>query len=501
VKLTSWAARVSLRKEGAPLGARDKVADNFKKETHLKTYWYNRKPAFWLHKDRPRPEGFREAPEVVRLDVVPGVTPSGKPPVRLFLGTEPRQYRAERIYIWSIMQVRDPSRVYEIYMMKDLKGFDRTGWKTGFTNYRYAIPTLAGGKGRAIFNDVDQIYLADPAELFDMDMQGAGMMGVTGRETSVMIIDCEKMIDYWTIADAKAGKKHRHFRDITHANNLWRKLPGEWNARDDEYRAGKSKCFHFTTLQTQPWQPFPEVLRYAPHPDGEVWFALERSADAAGFTPFTKEHPSRRFGEMLEQYRLMHNQGVSNLGLAADETFDGHTLRKHESAVARLIAETGAKTILDYGSGKATSYDPYPGEAALSRVKAHGAWPGVKVTCYDPGFEPYAAPYEGKFDGVISTDVLEHIPDDDIGWVLDEMFAAAGKFVYAVAACYPARKILPNGENAHCTLQEPVWWRLQMEMASRRHPGVRWVLCTVEKTGLGKKRRLFGSEPDIAKAA
>jgi hypothetical protein len=477
------------------------MADKFKKESQFKTRWHDHTLAYWLRKERGRPEGFRDAPELVRLDVAEGVEPNGKPPVRIFLGTEPRQYRAQRVFVWAIMRARDPARAYEIYMMKDLKGFDRTGWKTGFTNYRYAIPTLAGGEGRAIFNDVDQIYLSDPAELFDLDMNGAGILGVTERETSVMLIDCAKMINFWKIDDAKNGRKHAYFREITHSNNLWGKLAGEWNARDEEYRAGQSKCFHFTTLQTQPWQPFPEQLRYHPHPDGEVWFALEREADEAGFTIFTKDHPSRRFAEMIEQNRLMHASGEAQLGLSADETFDGHTLRKHEAPVADLVRETSAATILDYGAGKATAYQRIDGEPADSRLRAHPAWPGVTVTCFDPGYAPFAAPYEGKFDGVISTDVVEHIADEDVDWVLDEMFRAAGRFVYVVAACYPARKALPNGENAHVTLQGPEWWKLQMEMAARRNPGVRWTLCAVEKTGRGKKRRMFSGEASLAKAA
>ncbi|HUF86905.1 MAG TPA: class I SAM-dependent methyltransferase [Thermohalobaculum sp.] len=477
------------------------MADKFKKESQFKTRWHHRRFAYWFRKDRERPDGLRETPEVVRLDVEPGVTPGERPPVRIFLGTEPSQYRPERVFIWAIKQVRDPSRVYEIHMMKDLKGFDRTGWKTGFTNYRYAIPTLAGGKGRAIFNDVDQVYLSDPAELFDMEMNGAGILGVTERETSVMLIDCEKMIQFWSIEDARAGKKHSHFREITHKNKLWGKLPGEWNARDEEFVPGQSKCFHFTTLQTQPWQPFPDQLRYAPHPDGEVWFALERAADEARFTPFTKERPSRRFAEMLELNRRMHDQGAAELDLSAQETFDGHSLEKHESEIAKLIADTGAKSLLDYGAGKASRYAALPGEGESGRVKAHPKWPGVTVTCYDPGYAPFAEPVEGRFDGVISTDVLEHIPDDDIGWVLDEMFAAADKFVYAVAACYPARKTLPNGENAHCTVLPPAWWKLQMQMAARRNPGVHWVLCAVEKTGTGKTRRMFSGAGKLGEAA
>src|SRR5215471_15950892 len=124
-----------------------------------------------LHKTYRRPaRASRTKPEIVLLGVARGVTPSGKPPVRIFLGTEPAQYRAERIFIWSVEQARDSARVYEIHLMKDLVGFNRWWWTTGFTNYRLAIPYLAGGRGRAIYNDVDQIYLADPGELFDTEM-------------------------------------------------------------------------------------------------------------------------------------------------------------------------------------------------------------------------------------------------------------------------------------------------------------------------------------------
>src|SRR6478752_6843332 len=97
-----------------------------------------------------RPPGIRAEPECVVLGVREGVAPSAKPPVRIFLGTEPAQYRAERVFFWSIEQVRDPGRIYEIHLMKELVGFDRQGWLTGFTNYRFAIPHFAAGSGKAI---------------------------------------------------------------------------------------------------------------------------------------------------------------------------------------------------------------------------------------------------------------------------------------------------------------------------------------------------------------
>ena len=40
----------------------------------------------------------------VRLGVRPGYEPSEKPPVRVFIGSEPAQYRPERVLVWSIEQ-------------------------------------------------------------------------------------------------------------------------------------------------------------------------------------------------------------------------------------------------------------------------------------------------------------------------------------------------------------------------------------------------------------
>ena len=88
---------------------------------------------------------------------------------------------------------------------------------------------------------------------------------------------------------------------------------------------------------------------------------------------------------------------------------------------------------------------------------------------------------ESQYDVVISTDVVEHIPEEDIAWVLDKIFAYATQALYVVAACYPAQKHLPDGTNAHCTLQPPEWWVGQMQQLARRYPNVRWVLCTQEK--------------------
>ena len=99
---------------------------------------------------------------------------------------------------------------------------------------------------------------------------------------------------------------------------------------------------------------------------------------------------------------------------------------------------------------------------------------GVTVTCYDPAYEPFSRIPVGTFDGVICTDVLEHCPEQDIPWILSELFSFARRFVFANVACYPAMKHLPNGENAHCTVRSADWWREQLARVSAAYAAIRY---------------------------
>ncbi len=234
--------------------------------------------------------------DCVVLEPDPQLTPSTRPPVRVFLGTERAQHRAERVFVWSILQVRDPARRYEIYLLKDLDGFDREGWTTGFTNYRFAIPHLAGGEGRAIYNDTDQIYLEDPGKLFDLDMGDHGVLAVSPRDLSVALMDCARALELWDLESVQRLRKKALLARSSGRSGFVGHLEAGWNTRDHgEYNPDDSKVYHFTTLHTQPWCPFPERFVYPRHPDEELWLSLERSADEAGFHPFSRERPSFRF--------------------------------------------------------------------------------------------------------------------------------------------------------------------------------------------------------------
>ena len=144
-------------------------------------------------------------------------------------------------------------------------------------------------------------------------------------------------------------------------------------------------------------------------------------------------------------YRKLHQQ---------ENRFRGVSTAKHIPDIKKLIDETHAKTLLDFGCGKGIQYNEH---------KIHLQWGGVKPTLYDPGYRAHDQKPEGTWDGVICTDVLEHIPRDSVKDVLFDIISRADKFVFLNVSTRPAGVNLPNGENAHCTVEEHSWWEKQIK--------------------------------------
>jgi len=191
---------------------------------------------------------------------------------------------------------------------------------------------------------------------------------------------------------------------------------------------------------------------------------------------YNRNNPSERYSNLIEQYCQLHVNGETNLNIPPEQTFSGQSLLVQAERIKHIVNKTGAKTILDYGSGKGQQYESAiiqpPDETEKETVMDY--WDVDSVHCYDPCYLPYNKLPTSQSDGVICTDVLEHCPEDDIPWIIDEIFSFAKLFVFANIACYPAKKHLPSGENAHCTIRPLEWWHDILKSTESRNQNILW---------------------------
>ena len=413
------------------------------------------------------------------LPVRPGAKPSPLPPVEIFLGTEPAQYRANRVFAWSIEKVRNPGREIRIHLMSELPGFDRRGWTTGFTNFRFAIPALRGGRGRAIYNDEDQIYLTDPGELFDLDLGDAAHLSISDTESSVMLIDCERMSSVWSLEQSQHAWKRALLRKASKETGLRGDLDPGWNARDEEFEPGRSHLLHYTTLHTQPWRPFPERFVYQKGAYTQLWHDLEREAIAEGFEVFHRAVPSRGFGDRVAALRALP---LSDMGSGIDGAGEV------TAAVEGLVRRTKARSLLEVQPDLRGDDEQSPGRFGLDTERRIGLLEWLS------GLEE-----DEHFDGVLCLDGLEDLPVWDIPWIIERLFQHASLFVFAAVRTpetAPQRRFLlpPQG-----TTHTAGWWLSHFEAASQRHPEISWELMSARGMAFDSDRisiRSGGPRPD-----
>lgn len=124
---------------------------------------------------------------------------------------------------------------------------------------------------------------------------------------------------------------------------------------------------------------------------------------------------------------------------ASNKSWAGYDVVKYQKCIKDLVDRYGAKNILDYGCGKGLQYKerlPYGGnqgmELAPDQWQTFDQYLGVSVYCYDPCVPEFETPPppDAKFDGVICTQVLNSIPDDDMTWVRETLQGHAEKFCF-----------------------------------------------------------------------
>lgn len=144
-------------------------------------------------------------------------------------------------------------------------------------------------------------------------------------------------------------------------------------------------------------------------------------------------------------YRTMHAAGA----------FDGVTFMPSLPELGELVGDPRPLSFIDYGCGP---------KGGLSQVFA-------RVAPYDPYVPQYAAEpdWDRPVDVVFSSDVLEHMPASTVLEFLDRVMQNCPKYIFLVVALRHASKQLPNGLNAHITVEPAKWWQGLFQAVLHRH--------------------------------
>ena len=143
--------------------------------------------------------------------------------------------------------------------------------------------------------------------------------------------------------------------------------------------------------------------------------------------------------EYQAQLTTMHSQGRFVNGAKAAKV------------VRPIIERYNPTSILDFGCGVG---------ALVNSLQE--TYPNMRVEGYDPGNAEHSRVPKRSFDVIVSADVFEHIEPKHLPATLQLISSKMTVAGWFRIACYPAKKQLPDGRNAHLIVEKPEWWREQL---------------------------------------
>ena len=163
--------------------------------------------------------------------------------------------------------------------------------------------------------------------------------------------------------------------------------------------------------------------------------------------------PSEDYYELINSYKKLHKEKGK---------FQGISLIPLVPTLINITKENNCKTLLDYGCGKAVPY-------IKKKCTELGIIKPIQELCnldsfdlYDPAYPKYNKLYNKKYDIVICTDVMEHIAEQDIDYVLKDILSHSKKTVFLNISCQPALKHFKEGkfkgQNVHVSVFDGHWW-------------------------------------------
>jgi hypothetical protein len=170
--------------------------------------------------------------------------------------------------------------------------------------------------------------------------------------------------------------------------------------------------------------------------------------------------------QLIELYSTMANDGYQtseNKKIAV--AFSDMEIKKFKELIKPIFLKYGIRSILDYGCGGSDYYRPDfdNGENAAEYFGLG------KVFLYEPA---RGIDNKNEADAVVCFDVLEHVFISDIPETIRELFRLSRKLLVVNVACYKARALLPNGENAHITERPPMWWKGMFDSIAVEFPEI-----------------------------
>lgn len=144
---------------------------------------------------------------------------------------------------------------------------------------------------------------------------------------------------------------------------------------------------------------------------------------------------------ITEEYKNQNERLHKN-----NNTF-GKRGRRHVKDITLLKTIFEAVTILDYGCGKGTFKEEFQIFSS-----------SIQVQNYDPAIQEFSE-RPSEADIVLCSDVLEHIEQECLDEVLEDIKNLSIKISYLVIAIKPDyTKTLPDGRNPHLIVNGVDWW-------------------------------------------
>lgn len=190
--------------------------------------------------------------------------------------------------------------------------------------------------------------------------------------------------------------------------------------------------------------------------------------------------------EYIIRYQGLHDGTDSYLAVATNKQispaklaekkqpkiiFDGSQLGKKLPQFIQTVIDTKARaiTLLDYGCGKAIHNYKVLREHGDKTFNERFNGMLQCYYCYDPAVRMYnVKPPQGMvFDLVCCADVMEHVPEEFVDHVLQEIASYTkedGTGLFTISGNL-AGKAFADGENLHATVRSVEWWTERLKNA------------------------------------